>query len=131
MITIPALIEPRKICVHGKIRTVGIVILEEDLDHVDMLRSGEGITANANAKRLSETSVSRLCDRLISQRPGARDNTCPRKGQTNEKKKVVEHGQILARTNAAGLVDVTRLNAHLASQGIDDARAVGTHETRL
>jgi hypothetical protein len=78
IMTIPALIEPRKIRVHGKTRTVGIVILEEDLDHVDMLRSGEGITANANAKRLSETSVSRLCDRLISQGPGARDNTCPR-----------------------------------------------------
>lgn len=37
----------------------------------------------------------------------------------------------LARTDPAGLVDMTRLDAHLASQGIDDPWAVGSHKTRL
>ena len=36
-----------------------------------------------------------------------------------------------ARTDPARLVNMTRLDAHLASQGIDDPRAVGSHKTRL
>ena len=72
IITIPALIESRKVfvLVSCESLTVGVVVLEEDLDNVDVLRSGERIATNPNAKRLSETSVSSLCDRLIGQRPG-------------------------------------------------------------
>jgi hypothetical protein len=56
--------------------TIGIVILEEDLDHVNVLRSRERITPDPDTERLSKTSVGRLCDRLIGQRPGTGDDTC-------------------------------------------------------
>ena len=38
---------------------------------------------------------------------------------------------LVPRTDAARLVDMTRLDAHLAPQGIDDPWAVGTNKTRL
>jgi len=39
--------------------------------------------------------------------------------------------RIATRTDPTGLVDVSRLDAHLASQGIDDTRAIRANEARL
>ena len=50
--------------------TVCVFVSEENLDHVDVLCAGERISSNADAERLSQTSVGSLCDRLVRQRPG-------------------------------------------------------------
>jgi hypothetical protein len=56
--------------------TVCVVILEEDLDHVDVLCPRERISSDANAERLSQTSVGSLRDRLVRQCPGTGNDAC-------------------------------------------------------
>ena len=51
-------------------------VLEEDLDHIDVLRAREGVPTNTDTERLAEANVGRLCDGLVCECSGARDNTC-------------------------------------------------------
>lgn len=73
-----------------------------------MLRSRERITTNPDTKRLTKANIGRLCDSFICQGPRSGDNT-----------------------DLAWLVDVTWLDAHLASERVDDTGAVGSDKTRL
>lgn len=56
--------------VEGGVRTVGVGIVEEDLDDVDMGGAGEGVTADTNAEALTESDVSGLGDGFVRQRSG-------------------------------------------------------------
>jgi len=58
-----------------RIRTLSFGLLKEDLDDVEMLRSREWITANANAKRLAESNPGCLSNGLVRERTRARNNT--------------------------------------------------------
>lgn len=55
---------------------LGSLVLEEELQYIDVLRAGEGVTADTNAERLAEANVGGLCDRLVRQSSRARDDTC-------------------------------------------------------
>jgi len=105
--------------------TVCVVILEENLDHVNVLRSGEGISSDADAERLSQTNIGSLCDRFVRQRAGTGNDACT---ATSKLGQLYGLGEC---TDPARLVDMSRLDAHLAPKGIDDARTVGTYEARL
>jgi len=89
-----------------------------------VLRSGERISSDADAERLSQTSISSLCDRLVRQRPGTGNDACVARSK-------LERNLGGQRTDSARLVDVSRLDAHLAPQRVDDARAVRTDEAGL
>ena len=56
--------------------TLGSRILEEQFYDVNVLRAGEGVTANADNERLAESNASRLRDGLIGERTRARHDTC-------------------------------------------------------
>ena len=73
-----------------------------------MLRTGEGVTANADDERLAKADVCSLSDGLVCQGTRTRDDT-----------------------DLARLVDVTGLDTQLASGRVDDTRAVRSNETRL
>ena len=45
--------------------TVGVGVLEEDLDDIDVLGAGEGVTTDSDAQGLTQADVSSLCDGLI------------------------------------------------------------------
>lgn len=61
-------------------RTLGRLVLHEDLEHVDVLRPGEGVAANAHAQRLAEANLGRRVDGLVRQRAGARHDACVGRG---------------------------------------------------
>ena len=54
----------------GAVRTVGVGIVEEDLDDVDVGGAGEGVTADTDAEALTESDVSGLGDGFVRQRSG-------------------------------------------------------------
>ena len=49
--------------------TFGLVVLEEQLDNIDVLRAGEGVTSNTDTERLTQPDVSCLGHGLIGQGP--------------------------------------------------------------
>lgn len=73
-----------------------------------MLSTREGVTTDTNAKRLAQANVGRLRDGLVRQGTRTRDDA-----------------------DFAWLVDVPGLDTHLATKGVDNARAIGADETRL
>lgn len=88
--------------------TVRLLILEEDVETVDEVGAGEGVTADADDEGLAEAGLGGLVDGLVCQGAGAGDDT-----------------------DAAALVDEAGHDANLALAGGDDAGAVGADETRL
>ena len=88
--------------------TVGLAVLEEDLEAVDEVGTAEGVTADADDEGLAEAGLGGLVDGLVGEGAGSGDNT-----------------------DAAALVDETGHDTDLALAGGDDARAVGTDETGL
>lgn len=88
--------------------TLGVGVVEEQLDHVDVLGAGEGVAANANAERLAQSHIGGLRDGFVCQGAGAGHDA-----------------------NFAGLVDVTGLDTHLAAKGVNDARAVRANKARF
>ena len=56
-------------------RTLGVRVLEEDLDDVDVRRAGERVAADADAERLPEADGGRLRDSLVREGTRARDDT--------------------------------------------------------
>lgn len=89
-------------------RTFGVVILEEQLDDIDVLGTGEGVASDTNAEGLTETDTSGLGDGLVCQRAGARDDT-----------------------DLSRLMDVSGLDTHLAAQRVDDTGAVRSDQARF
>lgn len=55
--------------------TVGLGVLEEDLQAVDEVGAGEGVTADTNDERLAKTSLGGLVDGLVGQGTGTGDDT--------------------------------------------------------
>ena len=107
-------------------RTLGIGVVEEQLHDVDVLGAGEGVTADTDDERLAKANTGRLRDGLVGERARTRDDTCG----------IRQSRTLLARwttrlTNAAGRMDNTGLDTHLATSGVNDARTVGSDETRL
>jgi len=88
--------------------TVGVGVLSEDLEAVDEVGTGEGVTANSDNERLTKTGLGGLVDGLVSESTGTRDDT-----------------------DAAALVDEARHDTNLALFGGDDTGAVGSDETSL
>ncbi|KAI6771004.1 hypothetical protein HG531_009859 [Fusarium graminearum] len=88
--------------------TVGVGVLGEDLEAVDEVGAGEGVTANTDDERLTETGLGGLVDGLVGQGTGTGDDT-----------------------DATALVDETRHDTNLALFGGDDTGAVGSDETGL
>lgn len=54
--------------------TVGLGVLEEDLQAVDEVGTGERITANTDDERLAKTGLGSLVDRLVGQGAGPGDD---------------------------------------------------------
>jgi len=55
--------------------TVGLGVLEEDLQAVDEVGTGEGVTANTDNERLSKAGLGGLVDGLVGEGTGTRDDT--------------------------------------------------------
>ncbi|KAJ5576061.1 hypothetical protein N7535_002987 [Penicillium sp. DV-2018c] len=55
--------------------TVGLGVLEEDLEAVDEVGAGEGVTANTDDEGLTEAGHGGLVNGLVGQGAGARDDT--------------------------------------------------------
>ena len=55
--------------------TVGLLILEEDLQAVDEVGTGEGVTTDADDQRLTKAGLGGLVDGLVGQGTGTRDDT--------------------------------------------------------
>lgn len=87
---------------------VGLGVVEEDLEAVDEVGAGEGVTTNADNERLAQTGLGGLVDGLVGQSAGTGDDA-----------------------DAAALVDEAGHDADLALAGGDEARAVGADETGL
>lgn len=58
-----------------RVLTLGVRILKENLDDVNVLCTGERVSSNTNAQRLTKTNISSLSDGLVCQSSGARDDT--------------------------------------------------------
>ena len=88
--------------------TLGLGVLEEELDHVSGGRTREGVTTDTDDERLAETDLGGLVHSLVREGTRARHNT-----------------------NAAGRVNVAGHDTDLAALGVDHTRAVGTDHARL
>src|SRR5690242_5983234 len=55
--------------------TVCLAVLEEDLQAIDEVGSGEGVTTDTNNKRLTEASLGGLVDSLVGEGSGTGDDT--------------------------------------------------------
>lgn len=55
--------------------TVGLGVLEEDLEAVDEVGAAEGVTADTDDERLTETSLGGLVDGLVGEGTGTGDDT--------------------------------------------------------
>lgn len=109
MITMPfEICQTVKSACLANLLTLGIRVLEEELDDINMFCAGERVTANADAKRLSEADVSCLRDSLVGESSRTGHNA-----------------------DLAWLVNVSGLNTHLAPQRVDDTRAVRSDEARF
>src|SRR4029450_3567810 len=80
---------------------VGSRVVLEEAQGVDESRADDRIAADADARRLADAELGQLGDRLVGERPAARDDA-----------------------DAAGLVDVARHDADLALLGGDDPGTV-------
>ena len=87
---------------------VGVGIVVEHLQHVDVLQAVDGVAPDADGGGLAQAQVGDLCNGLIGQRAGTRHDA-----------------------DAALAVDVTRHDADLQLVRRDDARAVGAQQQRL
>ena len=85
--------------------TLGVRIIQEDLDHIRVASTRERISTNTHTQRLSEPSKRGLVHSLVGEGSRTGDDT-----------------------DLTGCVNVTGLDTHLASKGVDDSRAVGTDE---
>ena len=56
--------------------TLGSRIFEEQFYDVNVLRAGEGVTADTNDERLAKTSAGRLRDGLVREGTRAGNNPC-------------------------------------------------------
>src|SRR3972149_12308724 len=83
----------------------GAGVLLEELQYGDEVGAVHGVSADADAGRLSEAEPGELVDRLVGEGPAAGYHA-----------------------DVAGLVYVAGHDAYLALSGGDDARAVGAHE---
>lgn len=54
--------------------SVGLSVLEEDLEAVDEVGAGERVTADADDERLTEAGLGGLVDGLVGESAGAGDN---------------------------------------------------------
>lgn len=87
---------------------VSLFVLEEDVQAVNEVGTGEGVTTNTNNEGLTKAGLGSLVDGFVGKSSGARDNT-----------------------NAAALVDESRHDTNLALAGSNDTGAVGADHTRL
>jgi len=55
--------------------TIGLGVLEEDLEAVDEVGAAEGVTTNTDDERLAETGLGGLVDGLVGEGSGAGDDT--------------------------------------------------------
>lgn len=55
--------------------TVGLGVLEEDLQAVDEVGAGEGVTTDTDDERLAQAGLGSLVDGLVGQGTGAGDDT--------------------------------------------------------
>ena len=86
--------------------TLGLRVVEEDLEAIDKVGAIKGITTDADAKSLAESGLGGLVDGFVSKSTRSGNNT-----------------------DLSSLMDVTGHDADLALLGRDDARAVGTDES--
>ena len=56
--------------------TLGTGVLKEQFYHIDMLRAGEGVTADTDDERLAKSDTGRLRDGLVREGARARDDAC-------------------------------------------------------
>jgi len=88
--------------------TLGLGIVEEDLEAIDEVGAVEGITADTDAKSLAESGLSCLVDGFVSQSTRSGDNT-----------------------DLSSLMDVAGHDTDLALLRRDDTGAVGADESGL
>lgn len=88
--------------------TVGLGVLEEDLEAVNEVGAGEGVTTDTDDERLTETSEGGLVHGLVGQGTGTGDDT-----------------------DTTALVDEAGHDTDLALTGSDDTRAVRTDQAGL
>lgn len=91
-----------------QVLTLSRRVLEEDLHAVNVLSAWERISSDTEDEGLTQANVGGLRDSLVCKGTRARDNT-----------------------NFPWLVDVAGLNAHLATQWVDDSGAVRAHKSRF
>jgi hypothetical protein len=88
--------------------TVGVLVLEENLEAVDEVGTGKGVTSDTDNERLAETDLGGLVDGLVSKGSGSGHNT-----------------------DSASLVDGRGHDTDLALAGSNDTGAVGTDKSGL
>lgn len=54
--------------------TLSVVVFQEELEDVDVLRAGEGVAANTDTERLAKANRRRLRDSLVRERARARND---------------------------------------------------------
>ena len=59
-----------------RLHTLGLGIVEEQFYDIDVLRAGEGVTADTDDERLAESDTGRLRDGLVREGTRTRDNAC-------------------------------------------------------
>lgn len=88
--------------------TVGVLVLEEDLEAVDEVGAGEGVSSDSDNQRLAEADLGGLVDGLVGEGSGSGHNT-----------------------DSAPLVDGRGHDTDLALAGGNDTGAVGADQTGL
>lgn len=88
--------------------TLGVGVVEEDLEAINEVGAIEGITTDADTKSLAESGLGSLVDGFVGKSARSGDNT-----------------------DLSALVDVTGHDTDLALLRRDDTRAVGTDESGL
>ena len=111
--------------------TVGLGVLEEDLEAVNEVGAGEGVTADTDDERLTETSEGGLVDGLVGQGTGTGDDT-----DTTALVDEAGHDTDLALTLLNEICEyLARLEllqkVGVVAYGSDDTRAVRTDQAGL
>lgn len=88
--------------------TLGVGVVEEDLEAINEVRAVERITSDTDAESLTESGLGSLMDGFVGESTRSRDNA-----------------------DLSPLVDVTGHDTDLALLGGDDAGAVGADESGL
>lgn len=106
--------------------TVGLGVLEEDVEAVDKVGSAEGITADTNDERLAKAGLGGLVDGLVGEGSGTRHDT-------DAATLVDEAGHDTDFTLALGILLACWVSCinHRSTYRRDDTRAVGANKSGL